>query len=154
MPPIYFQNLSGSDSPGVPELHLFVREVRDFLKHVVSSPSEFGFLWADNPDLEALARDTFREDVSPGVALLDHAIVAIPETQLRLHGLRGAALKFKLTVIETIAQGWERIKDQFSARDWFKKMCDAIDALLDSLIQAAGVGGVIKEFKDALAALA
>ncbi len=39
-------------------------------------------------------------------------------------------------------------------REWFVKMVASIDAILDSLIDAAGVGGIIKEFKDSLAALA
>ena len=34
-------------------------------------------------------------------------------------------------------------------------MCEAIDSVLDSLIEAAGmIGAAIKEFKDALSALA
>ena len=39
--------------------------------------------------------------------------------------------------------------------EWFRKIIEAIDAALDSLIAAAGgVGGLVKEFKDALLALA
>jgi len=49
----------------------------------------------------------------------------------------------------------EKVRGQFSVREWFKKIIDAIDAILDSLIDAAcGTGGLIKEFKDALGALA
>jgi hypothetical protein len=47
------------------------------------------------------------------------------------------------------------VRSQFRIRGWFKRLIEAIDAVLDSLIEAAGgVGGLIKEFKDALSALA
>jgi len=43
---------------------------------------------------------------------------------------------------------------KFSKREWLKKMYEAIDAILDSIIGAAGgAGGVVKEFKAALSAL-
>ena len=39
-------------------------------------------------------------------------------------------------------------------RGWLKQVCEAMDAVLDSVIHAVGVGGIMKEFKDALSALA
>lgn len=47
------------------------------------------------------------------------------------------------------------MRGQFSIREWFRKIIEAIDAALGSLIDAAaGIGGLLKEFKDALLALA
>jgi hypothetical protein len=88
----------------------------------------------------------------------------IPAPLLDQHGLRNRPLKFKLRVLNSIANRWRKIQEQFkagtlkrmlAAREWFKKVVEAIDAVLDSLIEAAGgAGGLIKEFKDALRALA
>jgi hypothetical protein len=73
-------------------------------------------------------------------------------------------LKFKLRVLNTVANRWKRIREQFkvgtlrrmhAAREWFKKIIETIDAVLDSLIEAAsGAGGLIRQFKDALRSLA
>ena len=83
------------------------------------------------------------------------AIPDIPERSLLSHGLIGRPMTFKLKVLASISDGWERVQRQFSIRDWFKRVVHAIDAILESLIDAAGgAGGIIKEFKDALPALA
>ena len=65
-------------------------------------------------------------------------------------------MQFKFRVLDSIGRQWEAVQalGQLSIRDWVKRLFDAIDAILDSLIDAAdGAGGLIKEFKDALAAL-
>ena len=57
--------------------------------------------------------------------------------------------------MDSIGRKWEQVRGQFTMREWFSRIIDAIDAALDSLIAAAGgVGSLIKEFKDALRALA
>lgn len=87
------------------------------------------------------------------------------EAKLFTHGLTGRPLKFKLWVLDSIGNQWEHLREprdwrgrfrrQLSIREWFKKIIEAIDAVLDSLIDAAGgAGGLIKEFKDALSSLA
>lgn len=96
-------------------------------------------------------------DIQDGVALLRKAIPdEIPESRLLQHGLIGRPLQFKFRVLDSIGRQWEAVQalGQLSIRDWVKRLFDAIDAILDSLIDAAdGAGGLIKEFKDALAAL-
>lgn len=113
-----------------------------------------------------LALETFLYDITDGAGLqLDRAIGNISETRLITHGLVGRPLKFKFKVLDSIANQWPdihqvrdlrgRFRRGFSIREWFKKIIDAIDAILDSLIDAAGgAGGLIKEFKYALSALA
>jgi hypothetical protein len=148
-----FFALADAQNPGPYELSDFTQDVVKFLKFVVDDP-EFAFLWKDNPELRQMAETVVSTDVpDAGVALRD-AIPGISAERLGKHGLRGRPLRFKFNVIAAVARKWNDVKGQFSIREWFKRMVDAIDAVLDSLIDAAaGVGGLIKEFKDALAAL-
>jgi len=153
---MWFNEIAVSENPGEEELILFVRNVRSFLGHVLEDNNSFGFLWEDDPKLHELALTTFRHDIAEGAGLiLDEVIPQIPNTQLIAHGLSGRPLNFKFRVIVSIDSKWERLTGQLSIREWFKKMVDAIDAVLDSIINAAGgAGGIIKEFKDSLSALA
>ena len=154
MPPPWFDDLAVPENPGREELIRFVQRVQEFLKFVLLNPAEFGFLWQDDPALRDLATDTFENDVSEGVGALTEAIPNTSPDRLSSHGLRGRALRFKFSVLAAISRRWNNVRGQFAVRGWFKQVCDAIDAILDSLVQAAGTGGVLKEFKDALAALA
>ncbi|MCU7806123.1 MAG: hypothetical protein KZQ96_23365 [Candidatus Thiodiazotropha sp. (ex Lucinoma borealis)] len=153
---MWFNNLIESPDPGKDELCIFVRDLKIFLGTVLNDRENFGFLWEADPSLLHLAKDTYRFDIAEGSAL--ELLDAIPKIELkaiRQHGLKGHPLRFKFHVINTIANEWEFNKGRLSIRAWFKKLIDAIDALLDSLIDAAGgAGGLIKEFKDALGSLA
>lgn len=153
---MWFTELAAVESPSRAELHRFVDAVIDFLGFVLERPEDFSFLWEGNPELLPLARDTYSRDVSEtGASELHRAIPAIREGLLISHGLLGRPMRFKLRVLASISDAWERVRGQFIIRDWFKRVVDAIDAILDSLINAAGgAGGIIKEFKDALSALA
>ncbi|SEN69867.1 hypothetical protein [Nitrosomonas marina] len=152
---MWFREIAKSEEPGKEELKMFVKNIRDFLGYVLEHKNHFSFLWEESPELYDLAWETFRYDIAKGAGLdLDNAIEGIPQPVLRQHGLLGRPLRFKFRVLNSIAEQWDKIKDQFSIREWFKKIIDAIDAILDSLIDATnGVGGLIKEFKDALSAL-
>ena len=150
-----FESLANVAEPGRAELKQFVVDVRESLAFVLDS-GDFAFLWEGTPELRDEARETFSADVAEhGVPALIGAVDDIPQAALLSHGLSGRPLRFKFRVLDFIARHWGHVRQQLSARDWFKKIIDAIDAILDSLIDAAsGVGGIIKEFKDALAALA
>jgi hypothetical protein len=153
---MWFDSMASADEPGRPELQGFVYGVRDFLAFVLEHTDAFGFLWESNPELLGEARDTFALDVAErGVPELAQAIDDIPPEALHAHGLEGRPLRFKLRVLKSVSNLWPRLKPQLSIRDWLKKIIDAIDAILGSLVEAAGgAGGIIKEFKDALSALA
>lgn len=153
---MWFTDIADSEDPGRRELQLFVQNVRSFLGFVLENTNDFRFLWEYSPELHELAWETFRFDISEGVGVeLDHMIHDIPTEKLRRHGLEGRPLRFKFKVLDAIGNQWEKVKGQLSVREWFKKIIESIDAILDSLIDAAGgVGGIIKEFKDALNALA
>jgi hypothetical protein len=161
---MWFEKIASSDNPGIGELIEFTHGVEGCLGFVLEQRQEFAFLWEEEPELWGLAQDTFKSDVQPAAARMRDVIGEIPESELDEHGLRKKPLKFKLRVLNSIANRWRRIQEQFkagtlrrmlAAREWFKKVVEAIDAVLDSFIEAAGgAGGLIKEFKDALGALA
>jgi hypothetical protein len=161
---MWFEDIAKADEPGVSELMQFTNGVEACLEFVLEQRQEFAFLWEDEPELWELAQDTYRNDVRPAAGRMRDVIGKIPGPLLSEHGLRGRPLKFKLRVLNSIANRWRRIREQFkegtlkrmlAAKEWFKKVVEAIDAVLDSLIEAAGgAGGLIKEFKDALRALA
>ncbi len=111
-------------------------------------------MWEDEPELHPLARETFRHDVVEGIHLLRGTIRDIPLERLIQHGLLGRPVRFKYRVLDSIGRQWDRVRGQFSIRGWLKRIFDAIDAILNCVIDAAGgAGGLIKEFKDASAAL-
>jgi hypothetical protein len=153
---MWFDSIASTDEPGRKELQGFVCSVRDFLAFVLEQTDTFGFLWESNPELLEQARETFALDVAErAVPELVQAIDEISPEGLHAHGLEGRPLRFKLRVLKSVSNLWPRLKPQLSIRDWLKKIIDAIDAILGSLVEAAGgAGGIIKEFKDALCALA
>lgn len=150
----FFLGIAENPNPGTGELSQFTRDVESFLRFVVDESPEFAFLWLDAPGLRNMASETLREDISRAGSGLRDAIPGISSSALANHGLRGRPLRFKFNVLAAIARQWEKVKGKLTVRAWFKKMCEAIDAILDSLIEAAGaIGAVMKEFKDALSAL-
>lgn len=149
-----FLGLAASEDPGAAELAQFTRDIESFMRFVVLESQEFSFLWRDAPSLVAMARGTLQEDIPGAANSLRDVIPSISPTRLDAHGLRGRPLRFKFNVLSSIARLWDSVKGKLTVRGWFKKMCEAIDAILDSLLDAAGgVGAVLKEFKDALSAL-
>ena len=162
-----FSELAAIEEPDRDELLRFVKEVKGFLLFALESSEQFDFLWDGDDDLREKAMETLRFDILEGAGLeLEQAIPFILPGQLYLHGLSGRPLRFKFQVIGTIEKSYDvyqkadyipptltKPSQTPSIGPWFKKMIDAIDAVLDSLISAAGgSGGIIKEFKDSLRA--
>ena len=150
---MWFTDIAEIQNPGREELVRFVDAVLKFLGFVLER-DEFAFLWQDVRDLRDLARETFNGDVVESAGELNNAIANISERVLASHGLVGRPARFKFRVLNSIANLWPA-RAQLRIRGWFKQMVEAIDAILGSLVDAAGgAGGIIKEFKDALAPLA
>lgn len=151
---MWFDELATADDPRRDDLYVFVDAVVHFLADVLRDDDHFSFLWDDAPALRLLAIETFEYDVRRGASELKDEIPRISQDNLLAHGLIGRPMRFKFQVLVSIAGVWGRAGEAFAIRDWLKRIIDAIDAILDSLIDAAGgVGAVIKEFKDALSAL-
>lgn len=119
----------------------FVPFVRDLLAEVVE-----GRLVHEN--LRSPLRGAWREIEQRGdFPKLEAAAREAPSGKIIDHGLSGGQLELKRRVIE---RWWERYTQRPIAR-LLRRLLDAIDNLLDSLIEAVGVGGAIKEFKQAVA---
>jgi hypothetical protein len=150
---MWFTDIAEVEEPGRQELIEFVDAVLEFLNFVLEHPNDFGFLWEGRPELQRLARDTFRGDVVEiGGPELRRAIEQISDQTLRSHGLTGRALRFKLKVVDSVSSMWGKVKG-VAVPGWLKRTIEAIDAILGSLTDATGAGGIVKEFKDALSAL-
>lgn len=164
-----FQNIASVEQPGRDELKLFVKGVIEFLAKSVED-EDFDFLWQGDTRLKRLATATFVGDVVDySMPALIQAIPDISQSNIQSHGLEGRPLRFKLVALNSIVSQFSGRRYQTGGggvtsapipsvgwtRAWFQRAAAAIDAILDSLIQAAGgTGGLIKEFKDMLAALA
>lgn len=154
---MWFTNLLEFEDPDRDALKLFVDDVRRFLRDVLFEYREFRVLFDGNRDLLERARGAFESrEMAAGFDHLKESIDSIGPISMERHGLYGANLRFKFGVLGHISiELPQKLSDQFSVRGWFQRIVAAIDALLDSLIDAAGgAGGLIKEFKDALGALA
>ncbi|MCW5977320.1 MAG: hypothetical protein KIT09_04550 [Bryobacteraceae bacterium] len=150
----WFSDLAEVPDPGREHLARFVREVMRLLAHVLETDAA-SVLWELNPELREMARGAFESDVQRGAEELLSAIPEVPERALVQHGLTGRAARFKYNVMAAVSRGWGAVRDHFTIGGGFKRVVEAIDAHLDSLIAVTGgVGGVVKEFKDALMALA
>ena len=150
---MWFTEIAQVEEPGKEELQRFVDAVLKFLEFVLEHPDDFAFLWQGRQELLELARETFTADVNEiGGPELRAAIGEIDSQALRSHGLAGRALRFKLKVVDSISSMWGNLTGA-SIPGWLKQTIDAIDAILGSLVEATGAGGIIKEFKDALSAL-
>ena len=153
---MWFTDLASVDNPGREELRLFVQDVRHFLLFILEDTQNFGFLWQHDPSLHDLAVETMQQDIAQGAGLeLEKAISQIGDARLSTHGLEGRPLRFRFQVLNSIANQWKSVRRDFSVREWFKQVVDAIDAILDPLVDAAnGAGRLIKEFKQSLVSLA
>ena len=153
---MWFTDVASVDNPGREELRLFVQDLRHFLFSILEDAQNFSFLWRHDPSLHDLAVNTMKHDIAQGAGLkLDKAIRQIDNARLSACGLEGRPLKFKFQVLNSIANQWKSVRRDFSVRDWFDQVTDAIDTILDPLIDAVdGAGRVTREFMKALASLA
>lgn len=76
-------------------------------------------------------------------------IRSLSEERMIAFGLYGAQLRLKLTIIARLRSEWL----DFGGDNILKKLIDAIDTLLDSLIAATGINEALKELKDILRGL-
>jgi hypothetical protein len=164
---MWFDEIAAADNPELKELRGFVRGTVAFLELSLKEEAFFVVLWKKNKQLRQMASQTFEKEVLENVKHLNATIEQAHsddqsygdfKNALTEHGLIGQAMRFKLAVLNYIANKWDDLKNdlrrQVRIRAWLKQMFDAIDAVLDSLIEATGAGHLLKEFKDTLSALA
>lgn len=94
-------------------------------------------------------RDSMREawiEIRPRFEEAEARVLEVPEERLVGYGLAGAQLEFKLNVITWV---WQRYL-QSGGKDMLRKLLNAIDTLLKSILGVIAVGDAIVEFKESL----
>lgn len=99
-----------------------------------------------DPGLKEAATAAFKEFTQqPHVHDLLVTIERASNATLEAHGLTGDQLRFKLANV----QARERRFRLFPSFRPLRRLIATIDTLLDSIIEVLGVGGALKELKDA-----
>ena len=131
--------LDGSDAE---KRAAFITWVERVLTQIVTHPEEWNIpLQLRAPMTAAFnqVRPLF-EDLAPFAA--DIGLRGVEE-----HGLGGDQLEFKLRTVEFWAN---RVNQANFGTGLIRRLLDAIDTLLDSILDALGIGGSIQEIKDAI----
>jgi hypothetical protein len=153
---MWFTDVTAVENPGKKELRLFIQDVQHFLLFILEDRQNFGFLWQHDPSLYDAAMDTLKHDIAQSAGqAIDKAFNRIDNQELDSFGLQGRPLKFKFQVLNTIADQWKSVHRDFSVRVWLRQIVNAIDAILDPLVDVTnGAGRQIRDFKNAIASLA
>ena len=130
---------------GAQRLLLFIRATRTTLSEVVISGRDLQGRQLFHPQLIPSMRAAWKE-IDSHFNELESAVRKLNTQQLQQHGFIGKLLDFKLKVA---GWSWMRFAD-FGGGRLLKKSLGAIDNVLESLIEATGVGSAIKELKDAV----
>jgi len=148
----YFQVGFSQGAPGREDLKTFLSETSRLLFDVVFSDVMMKDLFGKKEYIVDLARRSFEEDVVPAIREMVNSVDEVGEEILRLHGLLGLPAKFKLEALKFNAKRWRRYRGQLTVRKSFVALFQAVDVVLDSIIDAlgTGLGGLVKEFKDML----
>jgi hypothetical protein len=124
-----------------PVLYQFVISVRDFLDELVREGRDP----AGTPLFVERLVEFMRPAWEEGRPIFERLAVAITDAsldRLREHGLSGRQLHFKLEVIRYLNEQYLAI-----GKGILKKLLDAIDTLLKSIIKAAGLSGSISRLR-------
>ena len=140
-----FPGTSDFTAPDRDLLAHFLRAVYELLAEVTEVPFDplKQPLFAD--ELIDPMRGAFSE-VRDHFGRLDAAIKELVPERMAEHGLSGNQLRFKLATVKYREQKYRQRGGLFR----FRWLLDTIEGLLDSIIDAAGVGGAIKDFKEAV----
>lgn len=121
----------------------FLDAVRDLLLGTVSSGRDSKGTELFFPELLPHLRDG-AGNLEGHVSRLKEAVDGIPADHIEDHALDGPELLMKIRIVRFFA-------DRFAALGGvgpFRRLLDTLESLLDSIIDAAGTGGAIKEFKE------
>lgn len=124
----------------------FLQAFRELLGNVVETGRDPRGSELFAMELMAPMRSAFSE-VQDHFGRLQSAVrEGLPPERIAEHGLSGQQLRFKLATVSYRAQRYLQLGGFFR----FQWLLDTIEGLLDSIIDAAGVGGAIKEYKEAV----
>lgn len=161
---MWFAKFVEVEDPGLKELVFFLDEIEILLSAVLREDALLDKLWHKDSNLRIAAQESFEADVKPGLERMREQLMQLslrdapdqPRVVARLkdHGLIGVSARFKFLALVRISRGWRKYRGQMTVRTGFRRVFEGIDAILDSLVSALGVGGAVKEFKDMIMALA
>lgn len=123
----------------------FLRNTQQFISNTVETGTDPNGNYLFYDELRPVMRAAW-EEVREHFDRAYGALQEVSDNRLWLHGLTGSQLGFKLGVVNWIGQRYARL----DGKSLFRKLIDAIDTLLESILDALGVGGAISEFKDAM----
>src|SRR5262245_57182537 len=112
-----------------------VRSTRSALSKVVASGSDVQGHPLFHKELVPAMRTGWKE-IDAHFTELENAVPKLSTTQLRAHGFTGRLLDFKLKVT---AWSWRRF-EEFGGTRLLRRFLEAADNVLESLIDATGVG--------------
>ena len=133
-----------SDNPR-PAISQFIEAVRDFIAEFVESGKDPTGAPLFEEALLDLMRPAFKETMPAFDALLGRT-TELSDESIGKHALSGDSLRFKFSVVN------HRVAE-FRQRPnvgRFRWVLDTIEGVLDSIIDAAGTGGAVKELKEAI----
>ena len=95
------------------------------------------------PELLPLLRDGLG-NLDGHVDRLESAVDGIPAEKVADHALEGPEFRMKIRIVRFFSNRFEQMGGVWP----FRRLLDTLEGLLDSIIDAAGAGGAIKEYKD------
>lgn len=136
------ENQDPSDQDRLEDFVTFVRNLlQGLILRDIGPDHEVRF----DEDLHPVMMDAW-DEVQPHFDRLIEATREADYETLNEHGLTGSQLNLKLAVF---SRWWNRFREVGGLAN-LRWLFEAIDNLLESLIEALGVSGAVAEFKDAL----
>jgi hypothetical protein len=119
----------------------FLEDTRDFLDKLVNEEPNRFFVDQLRPAMKAAWKKAKRRFADAIATARSFA-----QSRLDAHGLSDEELSFKLAVVRYHFDRFMRLQE------WspLKRFIEAIDHLLESILEAAGIGSAISEIKDAI----
>lgn len=140
--PVQFPQYAGTgDSRAV--LAAYVRVIRQFLDEIVETGTDYQRRPLFDEALIGLMRAAWHE-ARPRFDVVAARAAELAPRAIEEHGLAGQQLQYKLAVVEHRNGIFRSLGGVFG----FRRVIEAIDTLLKSILDAAGVGGGLAEIKD------
>ena len=124
-------------------LQIFLNGLYELLHDVIEKGTDYQGQPIFHEEFLVPMREAF-EELGYHFRRLHGAIPETPEERILDHALDGRQLSFKLRVVRFYADRFRAI----GGAGLFRKLLETLEGLLDSIIDAAGTGGAIKEFKE------
>lgn len=123
----------------------FLIEIKQFLSSVLETEKDAKGNFLFFKELHPILKKTW-EVVEPYFVLVVNESRNVTKEQLVHHGLIGIQLDLKIEIFDFMKHKYKIL----GSKSVLRRLFDAIDTLLESILAAIGVGGAISEFKDSV----